>query len=114
MALKRKYGHLVKYFDSGRNYLFGRLYSPFQLMLTLATYLTVIGITVDVPQIVLFSIALAILMGVAGYYYSKTGLFSSEISARNVETPEVMENLIKTRESLEILRRIEKKMGEKI
>lgn len=114
MALKRKYGHMVKYFDSGRNYLFGRLYSPFQLVVSLATYLTVVGITVDIPFTIFFSIILAFVMGLAGYFYSKYGFFSSEVSARNVETPEVMENLIKTRESLEILRRIEKKLEAKI
>lgn len=113
MDWKKNYGHLVKFLDNGRNQLFGRFYSPIQLVLTFAIYFSVTGKEIGLLQIGLFSITLMVVMVVSGYFYSKWGLFSSELSSRNLDTPEVMENLYKTRETLEIVKRIEEKIGDK-
>jgi len=97
------WGKLVKYLDNGRNQVFGRIYSIVQLVMTFAIFFTVSGTKIEIPQMIFWSIILFCLMITVGFFYSRYGFLSAEISSRTKESPELMETLHNTRRILEKL-----------
>ena len=94
-------GTLLKYFDSGRNNVFGRIYGVVQLFLTLAIYFKIEGKNFGLTQILFYSLLLSLFLLFAGFIYVKTGLYQSENQSRNYDNPEIMEIVYNTRKLLE-------------
>ena len=100
--IKSFWGDLMKYFDNGRNNVFGRGYQIVQLVMTFAIYFSIRGENIGLLEIFNYSIILFILMAISGFVYNILGLLSAEASSRNKDNPELIEVLNNTRKILKI------------
>jgi len=93
-----KIGHLLKIFEIGRAYVVGRAIGSITVCLTLATYLTLMGFSFGVFEIVGLIVLINIFIFVSGYFWIKFGLLDAETYSRNLNNPQ----------NIEILRRVKK------
>ncbi len=105
MGLKNLWGEVVKWLDNGRNQLFGRVWGILTILLQVAIYLKVDGADFGNEELLYGFVILTLVLLIGGFFYTKSGLYSAEVSSRAKESPEIMETLKNTRK---ILKRLDK------
>ena len=100
-------GKLLVAWDIGNNNVLGRIRNIITFPLQIATFLGVYGMYFDLPLIVVASLVMTGVIIAVGWLYVESGLLSAETKARHNKAPQI-------KETLEVVKRLEVKLNEKL
>ena len=104
-TIKKVQGLVIKYWDAGYSKILGRFYGMINFILIALTYLTLQGISIDLPLMAFLFVTMVVLIFVLGIFYVKAGFLKAEQTALYLENPELCQIREELSEIKEMLKR---------